>query len=147
MWLYMSPVTQALSVCIFFWSYMFQTLCNTLNMFFSYYERLTYTLQSDTFLYTWKLIFGHVSVVSSFNYLPGMTLLVPFTKQCDTYFQWGRSWCAYGKGKIFHGRVWCRFLYMKTMWTHSILIGFKNTTFHFTQPSAMNVVTLVFKVF
>ena len=39
------------------------------------------------------------------------------------------------------------FVYMNTMWSHIILIGVKNTTYHFTQSAVLRVVTFVFKFF
>ena len=46
-----------------------------------------------------------------------------------------------------HGQLCFRFMVITTIWNHSILIGFKNTTFHFTIPSVVRVVTMVFKFF
>ena len=39
------------------------------------------------------------------------------------------------------------FVYMKTMWHHSIIIGFKNATFNFTRAPVVRSVTLVFQLF
>ena len=44
-----------------------------------------------------------------------------------------------------HGHVWCRFVYMKTMWTNITIMGLKNMTCNFIWPSALCIVTLVFK--
>ena len=44
-----------------------------------------------------------------------------------------------------HGYFWFCFVYMNTMWSHIILIGVKNATYHFTQSAVLRVVTFVFK--
>ena len=67
----------------------------------SFYGSLSCSIQYDTFLYTRKIIFGHVFVVSLFAWWPGMTILRNLSQQRSKTFQCGRPFWVEVQGKHF----------------------------------------------